>query len=180
MRLRVAHLSNYYKKLERDLEEIQTLQKNMYDDRSYSVSLSNSLQEEAERISLLQEKICSQLIKEVPDFFLEELTKEAKTKQAKNSKPKTLAKSDKAELYDWPQEPVISLPSSFSALNTLENSGLRDSMQAKLKNEKKEKPGDIERSASEKSMEIQVEIQEQKDHTQKSKKSSFPFVFKKD
>ena len=70
MRLRVAHLSNYYKKLERDLEEIQTLQKNMYDDRSYSASLSNSLQEEAERITLLQEKICSQLIKEVPDFLL--------------------------------------------------------------------------------------------------------------
>lgn len=179
MRLRVAHLSNYYKSLERDLEEIQTLQKNIHRDRSYSRALAESLQKEAERISALLTKICSQLIKDLPAFLLEELGGErTKAIGALGPKQKISERAEKTEAYAWPQEPVISLPSSPRTLNkseTLESEKVKDFSHAK-RSEKKQKRIDKEQGLSEKI----PEIKEEKSSASEATKIGFPFVFKKD
>ena len=178
MRLRVAHLSNYYRKLERDLEDVRTLQKNMSTDRSYSINLGHSLQEEAERISLLQEKICSQLIKDTPAFLIEELHKGAtKTVQVSRSdKQAEPGESEEAGSHGWPQEPVITLPASSLIEGKRFASPMTKDRPQRERSEKKGQIANIEQSISKKSM----KSKEEKNHAQKAKKISFPFVFKND
>ena len=174
MRIRVAHLSNYYKKLERDIEEIQNLQRNMSRDRSYSLRLANSLQEEAERISLLQKKIYSQIIKDAPASLVKEFgEKTGKSKEQGRGKEKG-DRSGKAGEYEWPQEPVISIPSSFEKTQ-------EGFPSIKSQSQKAQRGIFAGQKAPIKSTEAKVSKKEKGEgYKQENKKASFPFLFKKD
>lgn len=66
MKLRAIHLLNRMERIERDLNEMQTLRSTLQDDRDYAGRLRSSLQDETLRLRELQSQILAQVIQNPP------------------------------------------------------------------------------------------------------------------
>ncbi|GIX41763.1 MAG: hypothetical protein KatS3mg129_1496 [Leptospiraceae bacterium] len=75
MNLKVIHLIRKIERIERDMEEIQTLLNTLQMDREYSKKLKDSLIEEYHRLKKLRSTILKQIVHIPPNFedFINEL-----------------------------------------------------------------------------------------------------------
>lgn len=62
VRLKVSHLLRKLKQIDRDINELNSLQEKIRNDRSYSVRVIESLSVESKRINRLKEQIFSQIV----------------------------------------------------------------------------------------------------------------------
>ncbi len=167
MQLKVIYLINHLDKIERDSEEIENLQHNLQKDRSYSTQVQETLKIQAKNLSLLKEKILSQVIKNPPSYL-----KEVDSAQTEQLKPYQTKKETSQNSPSWPENPVVHIPNQSGQKKASTHSATQRYRQQKeipqaSPVEEKEEPALNKKARKAKRSDLD-----------QSDSSSFPFTFK--